>query len=241
MIRGVILAGGTGSRLGELTKHTNKHLLPVGDKPMLSYAIEKMVVADIKEIMIVTTPKALVPFYNTFGLGVENEYVIKYAVQEQPGGIAQALALTEEFVDGESCYVVLGDNIFYDLLPHINQHKHSDRAWVMLKRLPDVSRYGVAIVDDVTERIMFIDEKPANPKSDMAVVGIYSYPPDVFDVIRTIKPSPRGELEITDVNNHYVRTGKLDWYELDGWWVDAGTPKSLEYANKMVEELPPLF
>jgi glucose-1-phosphate thymidylyltransferase len=237
--RGVILAGGKGTRLGELTKVTNKHLLPVGPYPMVYHPLYKMTGAGIEDILLVSGTEHMGDFVELFGSGKSYGCRLTYRVQDEAGGIAQALALAELFCVNSRAVVILGDNIFQDSL-HVllaESDKHPDWAWVATKRVPDPGRYGVA---DITgNRIVGIEEKPAKPKSDHAVAGIYVYPPDVFHVIRTLKPSGRGELEITDVNNYYLREGRLGYTAFTGYWTDAGTPESLLHANQLVGEVPP--
>lgn len=246
-MRGVILAGGRGTRLGDLTKVTNKHLLPVGEMPMIYYPLKKLIGAGIKDILLVTGPEHMGAFVDLLGSGREHGCSLTYRVQDEAGGIAQALGLAESFVDSGRVCVVLGDNVFHDpipgyILPDSDGYPEINmRAWVVLKSVEDPGRYGVAYRDQYTRRITRIDEKPGNPDSDLAVTGIYIYPPDVFSVIRGLKPSARGELEITDVNNHYIKEDRLEYCILPNWWTDAGTFESLNYANQMVREKPPLW
>jgi glucose-1-phosphate thymidylyltransferase len=239
--RGVILAGGKGSRLGELTKVTNKHLLPVGPFPMVYHPLYKLTGAGIDDIMLVSGTEHMGDFVELFGSGREYKCRLTYRVQDEAGGIAQALGLAELFCVNARAYVILGDNIFYDPLERMaaEADRHPDWAWVALKRVPDPGRYGVAELDG--NRIVGIEEKPAAPKSDYAVAGIYVYPPDVFNVIKTLKPSRRGELEITDVNTYYLRQGRLGYTALEDYWTDAGTLESLLHANELVNEKSPLF
>lgn len=221
-MKGVILAGGLGTRLFPLTKITNKHLLPIYDKPMIYYPIITMVVSGIKDIMIVTGGNHAGEFLRLLGNG--KEFGLKnlsYAYQEKEGGIAHALALAEEFVDGEKMLVVLGDNILEDSLKNaVMEFEKEKGAKIFLKEVPDPRDYGVAEIEG--ERIVNIEEKPKTPKTNYAVVGVYMYDPDVFDIIKTLKPSARGELEITDVNNAYIKRGELSYHILKGWWGDAG-------------------
>lgn len=234
--RGVILAGGRGTRLGKLTEVTNKHLLPIGQWPMVYHAISKLVVAGVNDILIVTNPYHVGDFKAALSDRQNYGYSLSYKAQEEPGGVAQALGLAEEFCDGCNCVVLLGDNIFQDsLVPVVSTaHLHPNDALVLLKRVPDPQRYGVAEVHGTS--IVGIEEKPVNPRSNNAVVGIYLYPPDVFSIIRTLKPSRRGELEITDVNTTYLKRGRLQYHRLDGYWIDAGTPEALAEANRLVTE-----
>lgn len=240
-MRGVILAGGKGTRLGELTKVTNKHLLPVGALPMVYYPLKKLTGAGIQEILLVSGTEHMGDFVELLGSGREHGCNLTYRVQDEAGGIAQALGLAAHFCRGDRCTVILGDNIFLDpLTPLVSEsNAKSDCAWVALKRVPDPSRYGVAELKD--GRVLSIEEKPARPKSDYAVAGIYIYPPDVFDVIRHLKPSRRGELEITDVNRHYLEKKRLGYSFLDGYWTDAGTLESLAIANQLVHDSTPRF
>jgi glucose-1-phosphate thymidylyltransferase len=239
--RGVILAGGKGTRLGELTKVTNKHLLPVGPYPMVYHPLKKMVGAGLSEILLVSGTEHMGDFIELFGSGKDYQCRLTYRVQDEAGGIAQALGLAELFCTNARCVVILGDNIFHDSLRPLlaAADKHPDRAWVALKQVPDPGRYGVAELSG--DRVVDIEEKPANPKSDYAVAGIYVYPADVFNVIRTLKPSRRGELEITDVNRHYLKEGRLGFSFFEGYWTDAGTLDSLAVANELVRDQPPLF
>jgi glucose-1-phosphate thymidylyltransferase len=240
-IRGVVLAGGKGTRLGELTKVTNKHLLPVGAIPMVYHPLKKLIGAGIRDIMLVSGTEHMGDFVELLGSGVAHGCSLTYRVQDEAGGIAQALGLAELFCRGARSVVILGDNIFYDhLRPLLAQaHDHPDRAWVALKRVPDPGRYGVAEL--AGDRVIGIEEKPTAPKSDWAVAGIYVYPPDVFEVIKTLKPSGRGELEITDVNRYYLQSQRLGYTKLEGYWTDAGTLDSLQLANELVRKQAPKF
>lgn len=233
-MRGVILAGGTGSRLGELCRSTNKHLLPVGTKPMIYYPIEKLVDADIKEIMIITGTEHMGNIVQTLGSGKKFHCNFTYRVQDEAGGIAQALGLAKGFAYGNRVCVILGDNIFEDgLRYYMYQYMRQDKgAMVLLKDVPDPKRYGVAEIKD--EKIISIKEKPSSPKSTLAICGIYFYDYKVFDIIDKLKPSGRGELEITDVNNQYLEWGELNYMILKGYWTDAGEHNSLARANALV-------
>jgi len=239
--RGVILAGGKGTRLGELTKVTNKHLLPVGPYPMVYHPLKKLVGGGIRDVMLVSGTEHMGDFVELLGSGREHNCSLTYRVQDEAGGIAQALGLAELFCRGARTVVILGDNIFHDPLETVLREsaQKPDHAWVTLKRVPDPGRYGVAQLDG--ERVVGIEEKPAKPKSDYAVAGIYVYPLDVFTVVKTLKPSRRGELEITDVNTHYLKQTRLGWTALKGYWTDAGTPESLLHANQLVREDPPAY
>lgn len=235
-MKGVILAGGTGSRLYPLTKVTNKHLLPVGKKPMILHPVEKLTEAGIKEIIIVTGVEHMGAVVNLLGSGKDYNCQFSYKVQDEAGGIAQALGLTESFCKGNKLCVILGDNIFSDSLKPFAQSFHDQRegAKVILKQVSDPNRFGVAEI--AGNRIVSIEEKPKAPKSNLAVTGIYFYDSLVFDYIRTLKPSGRGELEITDVNNHYVSSGKMTFDSFKGNWTDAGTFESYQVANNLMFE-----
>ena len=240
-LRGVILAGGKGTRMGELTKVTNKHLLPVGPYPMVYHPLKKMIGAGVTEIMLVSGTEHMGDFVELLGSGKGHNCRLTYRVQDEAGGIAQALGLAELFCTGARCLVLLGDNIFGDPLTGLVEKANTrpDWAWIGLKEVHDPGRYGVAELDG--ERVTRIEEKPAEPRSNTAVVGIYIYPPDVFEVVKTLKPSARGELEITDVNNHYLREGRMGYSLLNGYWTDAGTLDSLDTANELVRKEPPRF
>jgi len=234
-MKGIILAGGTGSRLYPLTKVTNKHLLPVGDKPMIYYPIEKLTEAGISEILIVTGTEHMGDVVNLLGSGRDFGCRFTYKVQDEAGGIAQALGLAENFVGNDSMAVILGDNIFEsDLKKAANEFK-GNGAQIMIKQVPDPDRFGVVELDG--DKIVGIEEKPDQPKSEYAVTGIYMYDSNVFEFIKTLKPSGRGELEITDVNNHYIRQGKMKYSILEGWWTDAGTPESYKTANDLIHQM----
>ncbi|MDD3049561.1 MAG: sugar phosphate nucleotidyltransferase [Candidatus Cloacimonetes bacterium] len=232
-MKGVILAGGMGSRLFPLTKVTNKHLLPVGDKPMIFHPIQKLLVAGIDEIMIITGIEHMGAVVNLLGSGKEFGCQFTYRVQDEPGGIAQALGLAESFVGNNMCTVILGDNIFEDEIGEYisNFKKQKIGSKILLKEVTDPQRYGVAELSN--SKIISIEEKPQKPKSNMCVTGIYMYDYKVFEYIKTLKPSGRGELEITDVNNKYVQTGEMTFDVLKGWWTDAGTFPSYYLANDL--------
>jgi glucose-1-phosphate thymidylyltransferase len=239
VIKGVILAGGTATRLRPLTNITNKHLLPVGRKPMIYYPIEKMIGAGIEDILIVTGVDHMGDVVGLLGSGKDFNCRFTYKVQDQAGGIAQALSLGEDFSNGVPVAVILGDNIFEDSMkPYLEKYlKQQKGAHILLKPVQDPQRFGVAEVKG--DKVLSIVEKPKNPKSDLAVTGIYFYDGDVFNIIRTLKPSGRGELEITDVNNEYIRKGIMSWSSMSGWWSDAGTFESLSHVQKLVEDNPP--
>lgn len=238
-MRGVVLAGGSGTRLYPLTKVTNKHLLPVGPYPMVYYPLKKLIGAGLKDILLVSGTEHMGDFVELLGSGTGHDCRLTYRVQDQAGGIAQALGLAELFCTSSRCCVLLGDNIFQaPLAPMLEAAaKHPDWAWIGLKEVHDPGRYGVAEVQG--SKVLGIEEKPKSPKSNYAVVGIYIYPPDVFEVIKTLKPSGRGELEITDVNNYYLKEGRMGSSVLDGYWTDAGTLDSLDVANELVRKEPP--
>jgi glucose-1-phosphate thymidylyltransferase len=238
-LRGIVLAGGTGSRLMPLTKVTNKHLLPVGQKPMIFYPIEKLTAIGIEEILIVTGVEHMGDVVSLLGSGRNFGCRFTYKVQDEAGGIAQALALVENFADGHPLAVILGDNIF-----QANLKSYADKfiaqqagARVLLKEVPYPQRFGVAELSE--GKILGIQEKPEHPKSDYAVTGIYFYDAAVFDIIRTLQPSGRGELEITHVNQAYIAKDQLAYDIIDGWWTDAGTFESLNRANELVAKEPP--
>lgn len=236
-MKGVILAGGTGSRLAPLTLVTNKHLLPIYDQPMVHYPIKCLTNAGIDEILIVTGGEHAGDFLrllkNGKQLGIRH---LEYAYQEGSGGIADALKLAQDFADGEPICVVLGDNIIEkNIRAAANNYREQKKgAKILLKKVPDPQRFGVVRLEN--NRIVEILEKPKSPPSDLAVTGIYFYDQTVFDICATLKPSGRGELEITDVNNAYLKAGTLTHEVLDGWWTDAGTFESLYRATKYVAE-----
>jgi len=232
-MKGVILAGGLGSRLYPLTHSTNKHLLPIYDQPMVFYPIQTLIQAGIKEVLIVTGgPYAghfLRVLKNGKDLGLDH---LEYAFQEGAGGIPVALSLAEDFADGGPITVILGDNTT-DTNISAAVRSFKEGATVFLKKVSDPQRFGVPVFDqNDPKKIVQIEEKPKNPQSNYAVTGLYIYDNQVFNVINTLKPSSRGELEITDVNNYYLEGGKLRWSELKGFWSDAGTFESLFYSSQ---------
>jgi len=236
-MKGVILAGGLGTRLHPLTKITNKHLLPIYDRPMIHYPLLTLVGAGLRDILIVTGGNHAGEFLRLLGNGKEFGLEdIAYTYQEGEGGIADALSLARHFADGEKIVVMLGDNIIEgDIKQSVQAFADQPGgARLLLKRVADPGRFGVPEFRD--GRIVSIEEKPRNPKSDYAVVGVYMYDPTIFDIIATLKPSERGELEITDVNNAYIKRGDLQHDVLEGWWTDAGTFESLFRANQLVRE-----
>ena len=234
-MKGLVLAGGTATRLFPLTIVTNKHLLPIYDKPMVYYPIQTLVNAGIEEILLVTGGKNAGDFLRLLGNG--KEFGLKhlnYTYQEGEGGIAEALGLAEYFAAGEPICVILGDNIIEGNVRTAveNFKKQAGGAKILLKEVTDAQRFGVAEIKG--DHVVGIEEKPKAPKSSYAVIGIYLYDSTVFQKIRRLKPSGRGELEITDVNNFYIQDEKLTYEVLDGWWTDAGTFESLLHANKLV-------
>jgi len=236
-VKGVVLAGGLGSRLRPLTAITNKHLLPVFNQPMIYYPIQTLVNAGITDIMIVTGGNSAGDFLKLLGNG--KAFGLKhlnYTYQEGEGGIAAALSLVEHFAGDDAICVVLGDNIIEGNIRFAADSYREQRsgAKILLKRVPDPQRFGVPELNG--KQVLRIEEKPAQPKSDYAVIGIYMYDARVFEIIRALKPSGRGELEITDVNNAYIERGEMTWDELAGWWSDAGTFESLLYASNLVAE-----
>jgi glucose-1-phosphate thymidylyltransferase len=234
-LKGIILAGGLGKRLYPLTKITNKHLLPVYNKPMIYYPIQTLVDAGIKDILIVTGGNNAGEFLRLLGNGKDFGLKhINYTYQEGEGGIADALKLAQHFADNDRVVVILGDNIIEkDIKKPVQDFlKQSKGARILLKKVEDPERFGV--VELKGEKIISIEEKPKKPKSEYAVTGIYMYDSKVFEIIKTLKPSGRGELEITDVNNAYLKLGELEYSMLDGWWTDSGTFESLLNANILV-------
>ena len=232
-LRGVILAGGTGSRLFPLTKVTNKHLLPVGQEPMIFHPVKKLVEAGVHEILIVTGTDHMGDVVALLGSGREFGCEFTYRVQDQAGGIAQALGLARRFGRGGRLAVILGDNIFEaSIRPFVDNFRRQPAgAKILLKEVPDPGRYGVAVTEGA--RVVRILEKPAEPPSALAVTGIYLYDESVFEIISELRPSGRGELEITDVNNAYIARGTMTYDTLPGWWTDAGTFESLRLANDL--------
>lgn len=236
-MKGIVLAGGLGSRLRPLTAVTNKHLLPVYNQPMIYYPIQTLVNAGITDIMIVTGGNSAGDFLKLLGngkaFGLKH---INYTYQEGEGGIAEALSLVEHFAAGDPVCVVLGDNIIQgNIKAAVTAYKEQGKgAKIILKKVSDPQRFGVPLLDG--KRVTRIEEKPSEPQSDYAVIGIYMYDGEVYDIIRTLRPSGRGELEITDVNNAYIERNEMTWDELEGWWTDAGTFESLLGASNLVAE-----
>ena len=236
-MKGVVLAGGLGTRLRPLTAVTNKHLLPVYDQPMIYYPVQTLVNAGITDIMIVTGGNSAGEFLRLLGNG--KAFGLKhlnYAYQEGEGGIAEALSLVEHFAASDPVCVVLGDNIIEgNIRSAVRAYRHQGGgAKIILKKVPDPQRFGVPELDG--PQVLRIEEKPKVPLSDYAVIGIYMYDGEVYDIIRTLEPSGRGELEITDVNNAYIARGEMTWEELEGWWTDAGTFESLLHASNLVAQ-----
>ena len=238
-LKGVVLAGGTGSRLMPLTKVTNKHLLPIGQKPMIYYPIEKLTAIGVEQILIVTGVEYMGDVVGLLGSGREFDCHFTYRVQDEAGGIAEAMGLAENFTQEQPMAVILGDNIFW-----ANLKGYADKfiaqktgARVLLKQVQSPQRFGVAEISD--GKVISIEEKPKEPKSHYIITGIYFYDATVFDIIRTLKPSRRGELEISDVNSAYIAKNQLAYDILDGWWTDAGTFESLNRANELVIKEPP--
>lgn len=236
-MKGIILAGGTGSRLYPLTKVTNKHLLPVGKYPMIFHSVYKLKQADIEDILIVTGKEHMGDVVNLLGSGKEMGVTFTYKVQDEAGGIAQALDLAQHFVGDDQMTVILGDNVFSDNIGSYveNFRVQGTGAKILIQEVSDPQRFGVPEIKG--ERIISIEEKPHMPKSNYAVTGIYMFDSKVFDIIKTLKPSGRGELEITDVNNAYIQKGELSFDILQGWWTDAGTHASLARANELSQEI----
>ena len=232
-MKGVILAGGKGVRLYPLTKVTNKHLLPVGKEPMIFNPVRKLIEAGATDILIVTSTEQMGSIVNLLGSGKDFGCKFTYKVQDRAGGIADALALAEDFAGNEKIIVILGDNITTASLKlHAEKFSKGTGAMVLVKKVGDPTRYGVAVLDE--QQVVKIEEKPENPSSDFAVIGYYFYPPSVFGIIKGLSPSARGEFEITDVNNEFIRRGELSYEVLDGDWTDAGTFESLLEASKLL-------
>ncbi len=236
-IKGIILAGGLGTRLHPLTKITNKHLLAIYNKPMVYYPLEALVEAGIEDIMIVTGGNNAGDFLRLLGNG--SDFGLKhvnYTYQQGEGGIAEALGLTEHFAEGQKIVVILGDNIFEkSIKPYVDKFRgQKEGARILIKEVPDPERFGTVELNK--DKIVGIEEKPENPKSNYIVTGIYMYDAGVYNIVKTLKPSGRGELEITDVNNDYIAKGLMRYDVLDGWWTDAGAIDSLLKANNLVAE-----
>ena len=232
-MNGIILAGGTGSRLQPLTRVTNKHLLPVYDKPMIFYPLQTLKYCGLEKILVISGREYAGHFFNLLGSGKEYGVDLTYRIQDGAGGIAEALGLAEDFAHGEKVAVILGDNIFTDpaqLRRATDEFKlQSQGAKIILRTMFDCQRFGVAVFEN--QKIVAIEEKPQRPKSNYAVTGFYLYDSRVFDIVKTLKPSSRGELEITDVNNFYINEGTMTYEVAEGEWTDAGTFSSLLRAN----------
>jgi len=236
-MKGIILAGGLGTRLDPLTRITNKHLLPIYNKPMIHYPLESLIGAGITDIQIVTGGKNAGHFLELLGNGHELGLPhLNYTYQQGNGGIAEALGLCEHFAAGEKICVILGDNILEKSIDRQAQafEKQDGGGRILLKKVPDPERFGVPVFGG--DRLTAIEEKPKQPKSDYAVIGVYFYDNTVFDFIRGLSPSARGELEISDVNNLYLNAGKLEYDYVDGWWSDAGTFDSLQHVGSLVRQ-----
>ncbi len=236
-MKGIILAGGLGQRLHPLTKVTNKHLLPVYDRPMIHYPLQTLVDAGIRDIMVVTGGNSAGDFLRLLGNGKQfGLQHIHYGYQEGEGGIAAALQEAQFFAGEDSLCILLGDNIIEGSIRVARDayEAQGGGARIVLKEVPDPQRFGVPVLED--GRVVRIDEKPEKPASSYAVTGIYFYDTHVWEILRTLVPSDRGELEITDVNNHYIREGHMEYDILEGWWTDAGTFESLLHANQLVAE-----
>ena len=233
-MKGIILAGGRGTRLDPLTEITNKHLLPVGREPMIWHPVKQLIASGVNDVLIITSTHHMGDIVNSLGSGQRFGCQFTYRVQEEAGGIAHALALAENFVAGQKVVVLLGDNIFeQSIAEHVDAFRQQTfGARVLLKEVGDPERYGVAALDE--QQVVSIEEKPLQPKSNYAVVGCYMYDEQIFNLIRQTKPSARGELEITSVNNLYIQKGQLQFSFVSGRWTDAGTFESLAEANRIL-------
>lgn len=230
-MKGIILAGGSGTRLSPLTRVTSKQLLPIYDQPMIYYPLQTLLEGGIKEVLLITGPEHAGDFLNFMGSGKDFGARFTYEIQDKPAGIAQGLSLAETFVGEDSCMMILGDNIFeQNFMKDINNFTSGARIFV--KQVPDAERFGVVELDN-NDHVLSIEEKPAHPKSDLAQTGIYMYDEHVFDLIRQLKPSQRGELEITDLNNLYLEKGVLTASRITGEWIDTGTFESLFRAAQL--------
>lgn len=235
-MKGVILAGGTGSRLSPLTKVTNKHLLPVYNKPMIYYPLQSLIKCDIKEILIVSGGESIGDFMKLLGSGAEFNVNITYKVQDGSGGIPVALGLAKEFVGDDKFVVILGDNVMEDSIKdEVDKFRDSNfGAKIFLQKVNDPQRYGIAEIKG--NKVVASYEKPENPVTDLAILGVYMFDKKAFDIIPTLKPSKRGELEITDVINYYIGNNDLTYGILGGFWIDAGTFEALFKANEFVSK-----
>ncbi|MFC1747770.1 sugar phosphate nucleotidyltransferase [Pseudomonadota bacterium] len=235
-MKGIILAGGNGRRLDPLTAVTNKHLLAIYNQPMIFYPLKTLINSGIKDIFVVTGKAHADRFMQLLGPESEFDANFSFGIQDDAGGIAQALSLAKDHVGSDNSAVILGDNIFEDnFSPEVKEFEEQKGARIFLKKVEDPERFGVAEVED--EKVLNIEEKPAQPKSSLAVTGLYMYDSDVFDIIGSLKPSDRGELEITDVNNHYIGRGEMKACTVKGDWTDAGTFESLYRANRLARKI----
>lgn len=237
-MKGILLAGGAGTRLLPMTKGVNKHLLPIGNEPMILHPLLKLKEFGIRDVLLVTGPEHLTQFAHLLGDGSEWGMRVHFRVQQNPGGIAEALGLAKTFVGVDSFFVILGDNLFGDSLNNFKAHfpLQEGEAFVALKEVNDPQRFGIAEIRG--GKIVNIVEKPKNPVSNLCVTGIYAYTPMVFEIISELKPSGRGEMEITDVNYFYAQTGKLKYELIKSWWTDAGTLESFAEANRLIRGNP---
>lgn len=233
MLKGIILAGGNGTRLRPLTNITNKHLIAVYDKPMIEYPLKTLMDMDIKDIMVVSGREYAGDFLEYLGSGIDRGINLTYRVQENAGGIAQALGICKDWARDSDVAVILGDN-YYDYSPSFDGLLNKNIAGIVLKKVDDPQRFGIANFEG--GKLVSLEEKPKEPKSDLAVTGLYFYPPDVFDILKTLKPSGRGEWEITDVNNYYLNNHRLATTTYEGFWSDLGTPDSLAKTIKFILE-----
>ena len=235
-MKGIILAGGHGSRLFPLTKIFNKSLLPIYDKPMIYYPLQTLKEVGCKEVCIVSGKEHCGQIMNQLGSGSEYDVDITYRVQEKPGGIAQALGLCKEFAGTDNVFVCLGDNIFEDNFSDLKLNYFDSWCHIFLKEVPDPERFGVPVFQGMDKYLVKVEEKPEKPLSDYAVTGLYMFNNEVWNIINTLEPSERGELEVVDLINWYIDRGKTTYSELEGFWSDAGTPDSLVQANKLVSD-----
>ena len=235
-LKGVILAGGSGTRLSPITKIVNKHFLPVGKYPMIYWSLLKLKEANIENVLLIINQDDRPLYDKLIGDGRELELKVTYKIQDEPLGIAHGVSLAQSFVGNSPFIVLLGDNLFQDSLRKAVNDFDADpkMGHVFLKKVTNPMAYGIAEIDSKTNKIKAIEEKPANPKSDLCVTGIYLYEASVFRYMKQLVPSNRGELEITDLNNQLIKEGQLGYQMLNGWWIDAGTHESLYYANQLI-------
>lgn len=237
-MKGIILAGGSGSRLYPLTKITNKHLLPIYNKPMINYPLRTLINGGIKDVLIVSGTGHAGHFLNLLGSGKEFGVNLTYEIQDEAGGIGQALVLAEDFVGVDKCVVILGDNIFEDnITPYIQEfNKQKEGARIFLKEVgdKDAKRFGIAVVKD--DKVTYVEEKPKNPKSNLAMTGLYMFDKDIFKVLRSLSPSWRNEIEITEAIEAYLKKGVLYYSKINGFWSDAGTFDSLLKSSQFIKE-----